>query len=819
MIRRFISPCSQLLCLALTVFTASIVAVPSTADATIPVVDRLEPLGVVRGEESTIIFHGTRVGDAHQVLTDIPGIEILSVKVLDSKRVEVKLKTDPNLNPGLYPVRLIAKSGIANLRLLGVGSTPIVQEVEPNNEFAVPQTVEMNRTIEGVVDREDIDHYQVKLAKGEKLTVEVEGIRIAYSLRNQNILDPYVAILDEGRFEVATSDDSPLLQQDGLCSYTAPVDGVYTVVVRDSAFGGNRICGYRLHIGSYPRPVAIIPAGGVTGATMNAKLIDIDGTISESKIQLPSSPSDAYGIVTETDKGLSPSPNWIRVNDLPVVMETEPNDDYRKAPDFTVPAAFCGVIEKPGDYDCFGFECKKGQKFRVQVYSRKVLRSPLDAYMNVFGPDNKTISSSDDASGNVDPFIEFTAKADGKHTIRLYDQLRGGSPIHNYRIEVSPATPEFGVVLKELRRDEAHVVSIPAGGQIGMVLQTQRRGYNGEINFELAGLPAGVTAKTFPMPSGRNEIPVMLSAAADAELGGTLFDIAGSGDAKNPLVFGQLKQTHKLVLGQNRRHMWAYDTDRAAAAVTDKAPFTIEMIQPKTPIVRSGSKELLVRIKRDEGFEGTVTLRTLYNPPGIGINNSRNIPKGKDEARIPITANSSAAIGTWPVVMTASYSSKTGTAYIATNEIMLDVETSLFKYEFPRAAAEIGSEAVIAVTLEQLREYEGDAEVQIVGLPNGVTSSAAIQKITKDATSVTFPITIDAKAKAGKFKTLNVQSRVKVGDETIVQTTGTGELRVDKPLPPKKDAPPAKKAEPKPKAKPAAAKPLSRLEQLRLQKK
>jgi hypothetical protein len=53
---------------------------------------------------------------------------------------------------------------------------------------------------------------------------------------------------------------------------------------------------------------------------------------------------------------------------------------------------------------------------------------------------------------------------------------------------------------------------------------------------------------------------------------------------------------------------------------------------------------------------------------------------------------------------------------------------------------------------------------------------------------------------------------------------GTGELRIDKPLPPKKDTPPpaavaAKPAEKKPAAKPEPApKQLSRLEQLRLEK-
>ena len=762
--------------------------------AALPVVERLSPMGVVRGEETTITFTGSRLGDAHQVLVDLPGIEVLEVTpAKDGKSVAVKLKSDADLSPGLYPLRLVTKSGIANLRLLGVGAMPIAKEVEPNNDFATPQKIDMNHTIEGVVNREDIDHYQVALKAGDILNVEIEGIRLAFSLRNQNILDPYIAILDEGRFEVATSDDSALLQQDGFCSYTAPKDGNYTILVRDSSFLGNPICGYRLHVGSFPRPVGVMPAGGVPGAKVESKLINADNQLIDSSVQLPTEPTDRWPFIAKNEHGISPSPNWMRVNDLPVVMEAEPNNDYRKAPEHAVPAAFCGTVGEPGDYDCFSFQAKKGQRYRVEVFARNVLRSPLDGFVHVFGPDNKSLVSNDDNAGAPDPYSEFDIKADGKHTVRIYDQLRGGSAQHTYRIEVTMPVPNIELTLKQLRRDEAQVVSVPVGGQTALMVTAKRNRYNGEIRMELDGLPEGVTATPFPIPSGRGEIPVLLTAAPDAKHNASLFTINARGDEKNFNVMGTLSQRHSLVLGQNRRPMWGYSTKRAAMAVTDAAPFKIELVQPKTPIVRNGSKELLVKIVRNEGFEGQVALRTLYNPPGIGVNNSRKIVKDKNEALIPITANKGAAIGKWPLIMLATYSTPLGSAQIVTKPIMLDIQNSIFKYEFPKSAGETGSEASVAVKMEILREYEGEAEVELVGLPKGITSPAATQKIAKGAESVIFPILIADDAKVGKHKTLVCLSRIKVGDETIVQTTGTGELRVDKPLPPKKNAPKVEK--------------------------
>ncbi len=673
-------------------FAAILAVLLAGADtrAAFPVVNELSPLGVVRGEESVIKFTGVRVGDAHTVLADHEGFEILEVKPVDDKSVEVRLKTTPNLAPGLYPIRLVTKSGISNLRLIGVGAMPIVQEVEPNNDFAAPQAISMNQTIEGIVDREDLDHYQVELKAGQRINVEVEGIRLGYSTNDQNILDPFIAILDSGRFEVATSDDSSLLQQDGVCTFVAPEDGTYTVLMRDSAFGGSRVNGYRLHVGSFPRPVATIPAGGPPGSLLNARLVSLDGTITDASVQLPSEPFEQWGVVTEDANGISPSPNWIRVNDLPVVMETEPNDDYKKAPVAEVPAALCGVIEKEGDYDCFAFECKKDQKFRIQCYAREILRSPLDAVLNVFGPDSKTIISSDDANGKIDPYVEFTAPADGTHSVRIYDQLRGGSSIHHYRIEVTAADPSFDLTLKELRRDEAQVINVPIGGQTAAVVMATRKGFNDEILTELEGLPAGVTATTFAMPAGRIEIPVLLTAAADAKHSASLYSMRGHGGEKNFGVMGRLRQNHKLVLGQNRRHMWSHDTDRAAMAVTDAAPFKIELVQPATAVLRDGSKSLLVRVTKDEGFDADIAIRTLYNPPGIGVNNGQKIAKGETEVSIPITANGSAAIGNWPMILIASYPTALGSAEICTPAIMLEVQDSMFKYEFPKAAAEQG---------------------------------------------------------------------------------------------------------------------------------
>lgn len=801
----------------------------SPAFAAFPVVTYHKPLGVTRGGEAVVTLKGNRLGDAREILFDQPGVEVLELKAVDNKTVELKVKTKETLQPGMYSFRVVTASGVTNLRFLSVGTMPTVQEVEPNNEFATPQDIKMNCTVEGNADREDVDYYRVAVKAGEKLTVEIEGMRHRWSLNNRDIFDPFIAIMDDKRFEVAVSDDSLLFQQDGVCSFTPEEDGQYTIAVRDSSFLGRaNVSGYRLHVGSFPRPTTVIPSGGVQGEILQAKLIDVDGTITDASVQLPTDlvnpesspgePTQPYPVITEDEHGVSPSPNWIRVGELPIVTEEEPNNNHRKAPVCSVPALLCGVISEPGDFDCFTFDCKKGERFRVKLFARETLRSPLDGVMNVFDGNGKTVKSSDDSGGKLDGMIDFTAASDSQYTVRIYDHLRGGSPLHNYLIEVSRVEPSFKLDLKELRRSEAMVVPVPIGGTGAMMVQATRSSFGEEIAIALEGLPEGVTAQTYPMPKGRVEVPVVLTATKDAKHTGAFFDVIGTGKLGDREITADLEQYQKLVLGRNRRVMLDHWTPRAAMAVCDAMPFSIELVQPKTPLLRRGSKNLVVRIKRDEGFDAPVYLKTLYNPPGVSINNSRKIDKGKNEVSIPITANKNAGMATWPMIMQVSYGTKYGTQTVATPPIMLEVENAVFDYSFPRSAAETGQEMAITFGMEKIRDVEGEIEVEVVGLPNGVTCDEPIQKVTLESTAVSFPLKIAKDAKTGKHRTINVKTRIVRDGETMVQTDGTGELRVDKPIVKKEPAAkPKKKAKAKPK-KDAPPKPLSRLEQLRLEK-
>jgi hypothetical protein len=109
------------------------------------------------------------------------------------------------------------------------------------------------------------------------------------------------------------------------------------------------------------------------------------------------------------------------------------------------------------------------------------------------------------------------------------------------------------------------------------------------------------------------------------------------------------------------------------------------------------------------------------------------------------------------------------------------------------------------------------AKCEIVGLPAN-TASTPIE-FNKDMPELIFKVTSTAEARPGRYPSVVAVATIPIEGETVTQTIGTGELRVDAPLPPKPDAPPAAAtavAAPMPAAAPM--KRLSRLEQLRLDK-
>ncbi len=779
----------------------------STLFAGEPIISKLSPPGFKNGTEVDLEITGSRLGDTKKLLFFTGGFEVTSLQPEGDNKVKAHIKVPENCPPGLHAFRLASATGMSNLRYLGVSHLPQMQEAEPNSDFAQPQAIQPGHTINGVVKNEDVDYYVVELAEKQSLTVELEGLRL-----NTEFFDPFIAILDENRFEVARSDDAPLLQQDCVCSVVAPKAGKYIIEVRESSFGGNDNCQYRLHVGDFPRPMTVLPAGGRPGETIQATIVDSTGNTWKESIQLPSEPTKEFPFYSVRDGKIAPSANLLRVVDMPNVMESEPDTDPAKLEAHDFPVAFNGVLQSEGDVDWFKIRAKKDQQIEAVVWGRRILRSPIDSVIEIHKVGGGRLASADD-SGGPDALQAFKIPADGEYLIAIKDHLNEGSPLHAYRIEVAAPSPSLSLEIAELKRYESQTIEVPKGGRTAVMLTAGRKNFSADLALSLKNGPAGVEIVNPNIPAAMGQIPLMIRAAKDAPVDAALTDIVATTVNNDLKLTGHLNQRTMLVRGQNNVDMWGHNADRASVVVCEELPFDIQIEQPKVPVVRNGVANLIAKVTRKEGFKEPIRLRVLYTPGGVSASGSVQIAGDKSEAEIPLTANSNAALGVHPITVLARCRlANGGDMSMASEFINLEIVDSFFDFKFNKAVAEIGKPGAVGVGLKIKQPVEGDAHIELVGLPAGVSVPSGPIKVTPDMTALSFPIEVSSDAKAGQFKTLVCKATITRADGSIVQNQGTGEMQLDAPPP----QPTAVAAAPKPAAPAApAAKPLTRLEQLR----
>ena len=787
-----------------------------TAWAATPSLGAIRPVGGQRGTEIELTLSGARLGDAQEILYYQPGISTIGIKKVDDNNIKAKVKIAADCPLGLHDIRVRTASGISELRTFSVGALKEITEVEPNNDFAAPQAIAMNVTVTGVADNEDVDYYVVQAKKGERISVEVEGLRLGISE-----FDPCVAILNAKRFELGVSDDAALIWRDGFTSIIAPEDGKYIIQVRESAYAGNGNCIYRLHVGNYPRATAVMPAGARPGESVQVRWIGDPGGEVTSTVKLPATFERDFGIQRQDDKGFSPYPNAFRLTPLGNVLEKEPNDDQAHATPFQAPMAVNGVIEKPGDVDQFVFKATKGQVFDIHCYARRI-RSPLDSVMYLGKKGGGATLGADDSVG-PDSFFRFQAPEDAEYVIWVIDQLGKGGPDYAYRIEVTPVVPQLVMTTNAEQiplGTGVMSIAVPKGNRQAILIYGNRADFGGQVNVGIDGLPAGVAVEAPTIEASQVVVPVLFSAKPDAALAATLSQVTGKPADAKLSVPSRFEQMSVLVLGQNNVNVWSRTVERLAVAVVEECPYTIEIVEPKVPLVRSGQMGLKVRANRKPGFTAPISVYLPWNPPGVGSGGGIQIPEKQNEAIIPMNADGGAELRTWKIVVNGASGVASGPISVSSQLANLTIAAPYLGLTFVAASVDQGKEVDMAVKVAKAVDFPGEASVTLIGLPNKVTTD--VKKITKDTTDLVFHIKTDKVSPAGNHASLFCQVAVIQNGEPIVHNIGTGALRIDVPLPPKANAPapaPVVAAALKPRSAAAAAKPLTRLEKLRLDSK
>ena len=766
------------------------------------------PRGVQRGQECVLRFSGERLSDTQEVFLYSDSVHVLEIKQIDDQNIEVKVQIDSQCRVGEHLAQIRTSRGISDFRSFYVGHLPHIIEQEPNNNAADSQSIPINHSILGVIKNEDVDTYRLSCKAGQRINIEIEAIRLGYPL------DPVVSISNEQNFLLASSDDSSFAAQDGVISLMIPVDGDYFVSVSEASYRGDDNSNYRLHIGDFPRPTVAYPAGGPAEEDLSITFLgDAAGLIQQS-IRISQSQAKRGGVDVFAGQKMTPSPVAFRVSDLANVMEAEPNNN-RQLVERTnaAPCSFNGIIATENDYDHFRFSASKGEVYEIDCFARRV-GSELDPVMVIFDAAGKRLAGDDDAR-RPDCFLRFSVPANGDYFLRISDHLRRGDPTFVYRVEVNKATPRLSVTIPRVDRYSQlrQKISVPQGNRFATMFLANRENFAGPLKLtQTDQWPQDIEISSSTMAANMTLLPVVFSAAADAELGGKLVDMAmRSADPKKD-VEGSFTVVADFVLGNpNNAVYYTATADKLPCAVTKPVPFKIDIVPPKVPIVRGGSSQLKIVATRKEGFDQAINVQFPFRPPGLGTRPQIQIKAGQTEAYYPLNANANARLGKWQVYAIAQ-SQVEGPVWVSSELTELEIAQPFVAVTANRAVCQRGDSIDLFCKLQQLRPFQGQAVAELVGLPPHVTTEKL--NFTSETKELNFVIKTNDQSPVGKHKGILCRVTVLQNNDPIVASAGRMELQIR--AKPKIAQQPATQAKQSPNS-PAKAK--SRLQQLRERRK
>lgn len=206
-------------------------------------------------------------------------------------------------------------------------------------------------------------------------------------------------------------------------------------------------------------------------------------------------PPGPHLIRAYNEQGAS-APRFVIVAPTADGAETEPNDDYAKAPAIdSLPATIGGRLDKAGDVDSFAVKLEAGQTL-IAALDAYVLASPVDAVLRLVDQRGRELALNHDNGRNLDPLLAWTAQAAGTYVVQVFGFA------HPATADVTFTGSDACVYRLRLSRGPWARHTLPLGAQRGHVGTVRVFGWNLGVNEgkEIAVDPASAPADARQMP-------------------------------------------------------------------------------------------------------------------------------------------------------------------------------------------------------------------------------------------------------------------------------------------------------------------------------
>jgi len=466
-----------------------------------PQVDWLFPMGAQRGTEATVQIGGKYTWPL-KAWADDKGI---AIEPDANKTGAFKVKVAGKVVPGPHLVRFYDANGTTSPRVFFVGKARDALEKEPNNEMLDAQMLDaLPAVVHGKLQKGgDVDAYRVRLKAGQVLVAELNAYTVGVAM------DALMMLRDARGVKVAFNHDAHSL--DPRLVWRCRRDGEYVLQVAafkfpansTSSFSGGENHVYRLTITNGPFLRHAWPAS-VAGGTDS--LVSLVGwNLREDVVKVKRTDANELVLPIEAVNG----PLRLPVSRRAESIEREPNDTNATANEFGLPMSISARINKPGDVDRFAFFPGKGDRCRFDLDSFE-LGFLLDAHLSIEDANGRELAANDDSNKKRDPFLNWTAPADGRYCVKVRSLLNKGGGEYFYRLKLSRPEPSFSGTVAA-----PHFV-VNAGATAEMkVAVSFLDGFKGKLEVAVSGLPGGVTAESVVMEK-KGDAVLKLVAAGDA---------------------------------------------------------------------------------------------------------------------------------------------------------------------------------------------------------------------------------------------------------------------------------------------------------------
>ncbi|MDB5391319.1 MAG: peptidase domain protein [Planctomycetaceae bacterium] len=670
--------------------------------------DSIFPSGGRRGTSVKIELKG--LGNGLTLPKDIvidgpPGITAKDLKSVNGNTLEATLEITPDAPLGRRWLRVLnERSGLTNFVYFVVGSLPERLEIEPNNETAKSESVQLPVVLNGRINpAADLDTFRFSGKRGQKIVAAIaaHALDIHGQGRNYGIADFSLELFDAAGRTLASAEDT--LGFDPVIYHTLPDDGDYLVRVQLLNYQGFLEAVYRLTLGEVPYPTSVFPPGyrrgtpteiqfyghnippGTTRTVGNSTVAPMNaGGVAAGPVVLGASIWDGLegstwdpsytlrhlALDTPENSGLDLP---LVVGDHPESIEIEPNDGSRNAGLLPIPSTVNARFDKANDADWFAVRLEAQQKIQCEIVAQRFLRSPVDTLMQVYDAKDQLLIESDDEGFDpgyesyhdfktTDSKLSFSAPAAGDYFIKVTEQSGVNGPRAVYRLTVQPERPEFRL------SHFPDAVPIWGPGSTACVLVRIDRfsGFNEDVELTVEGLPSGWSSSSATSLATKPERPfntyqfkvfLTITAPSDATVATSVpFRIVGRVKRADGTTLEHASIPLTLFYSSDTGFFRASPISRVTIAKS-QGPW-LEAVTSEISIPQGGSGNVIVKVHgAGDVKEMPIVVNLATAGVACGLTTPRNLPIVNGQVEVPLRLPAEVLPGTYGVTVAQTWRS------------------------------------------------------------------------------------------------------------------------------------------------------------------